>query len=157
MIQLGSFKGIVRFTQIKRLYTSTRIHQEWKHALSPYYNTGKKLHEKKKKMSWDDSYFKKNKGTSMPTELRQKLGIYGQIPSVVESLEIQSKRALKLLREKISPFEKYLFMAQLRNNNTQLFYKLVNQHIEVNLVYIFLKKITHVIIRNLHRLFIHLQ
>lgn len=67
----------------------------------------------------------------MPTHLRKDLKIYGQVPSVIESLNQQSLRALKLMRAKLSPFEKYLFMAQLRNNNTKLFYKLINDHIEV--------------------------
>ncbi|KAI7889704.1 uncharacterized protein EV154DRAFT_513818 [Mucor mucedo] len=98
-----------RVQSTRHIHTSTILSGEWKHALSsPYYNTG----------------------TSMPRELRKQLGIHGQIPSVVESLEMQSKRALKLLRAKLSPFEKYLFMAQLRNNNTKLFYSLVNNHIE---------------------------
>lgn len=67
----------------------------------------------------------------MPTHLRKDFKINGQVPSVIESLDQQSLRALKLMRAKISPFEKYLFMAQLRNNNTKLFYKLINDHIEV--------------------------
>ncbi|KAI7905320.1 uncharacterized protein BX663DRAFT_502438 [Cokeromyces recurvatus] len=74
------------------------------------------------------SYY--NNGTALPLHLREQLNMRGQTPSIVESFQKQADRALKTLRSKHSPLEKYTFMAQLRNNNTRLFYKLVNDHIE---------------------------
>lgn len=53
------------------------------------------------------------------------------MPFAVESLDQQANRALKLLRSKSSSFEKYIFMSQLRNNNIRVFYKIVNDHIQV--------------------------
>lgn len=64
--------------------------------------------------------------------MRQKLNLYGQVPAVVETMQQQASRAMKLIRSKTSPLEKYMCMAQLRNNNTRLFYNLLNNHIEVN-------------------------
>lgn len=78
--------------------------------------------------SANSPYF--NTGTSLPTSLRQKLNLSGQTPYAVESFQKQADRALKILRSKQAPIEKYMLMAQLRNNNTRLFYKLVNDHIE---------------------------
>jgi hypothetical protein len=67
----------------------------------------------------------------LPSQLRQKFGLNGQQPAAIESLEKQANRALKSFRSKHTELEKYTFMAQLRNNHTRLFYKLVNEHIEV--------------------------
>lgn len=68
----------------------------------------------------------------MSTTMRQHLNLTGQVPASVETFQKQAERALKLLRSRLTQFEKYTFMAQLRNNNTRLFYKLINDHIEVS-------------------------
>ncbi|KAH8556457.1 malic enzyme [Umbelopsis sp. PMI_123] len=47
------------------------------------------------------------------------------MPSKVESLDMQKKRALVQLRAKSSDMEKYMFLAHLRNTNVSLFYKIV--------------------------------
>ncbi|KAL0074739.1 hypothetical protein J3Q64DRAFT_1758202 [Phycomyces blakesleeanus] len=69
-------------------------------------------------------------GTAMETSKRQVLGISGLMPVRVESFEIQKKRALKQLRSKQAPIEKYIFMAQLRTTNVRLFYKIIVDHLE---------------------------
>ena len=97
-------------------------------------------------------------GTALPAIMRQKMHLRGQIPSVVDSFENQAARALKIVRSRQTQLEKYTFMAQLRNNNTRLFYKLLNDHIEVILGTF--KKATKInlkitINRNLLLLFIH--
>ncbi|KAI9481049.1 MAG: hypothetical protein EXX96DRAFT_538280 [Benjaminiella poitrasii] len=74
------------------------------------------------------SYY--NNGTALPSYMREQLNLRGQVPSTVENLQKQANRALKAVRSKQTPLEKYTFMSQLRNNNTRLFYKLVNDHIE---------------------------
>ncbi|KAL7310288.1 hypothetical protein PS15m_009805 [Mucor circinelloides] len=71
-----------------------------------------------------------NNGTALPVHMRQKLHVRGQIPSAVDSFENQAARALKIVRSRQTQLEKYTFMAQLRNNNTRLFYKLINDHID---------------------------
>ncbi|CEP19306.1 hypothetical protein [Parasitella parasitica] len=71
-----------------------------------------------------------NNGTALSANMRQKMHLTGQMPSAVDSIENQAARALKLVRSRQTQLEKYTFMAQLRNNNTRLFYKLLNDHIE---------------------------
>ncbi|CDS02738.1 hypothetical protein LRAMOSA00142 [Lichtheimia ramosa] len=66
-----------------------------------------------------------NQGTALTQEARTQLGLRGYAPVGVENLELQKTRALNQLRSKATDLEKYTFMAQLRNSNTRLFYKLV--------------------------------
>ncbi|KAI9490606.1 hypothetical protein BDB00DRAFT_884128 [Zychaea mexicana] len=66
-----------------------------------------------------------NQGTALPAEARAHLGLRGYSPIAVEPLDLQKQRALKQLRSKSTTLDKYIFMAQLRNSNTRLFYKLV--------------------------------
>ncbi|KAI7886839.1 malic enzyme [Lichtheimia hyalospora FSU 10163] len=66
-----------------------------------------------------------NQGTALTQEARTQLGLRGYSPVGVENLELQKTRALNQLRSKATDLEKYTFMAQLRNTNTRLFYKLV--------------------------------
>lgn len=71
-------------------------------------------------------------GTALTQEARTQLGLRGYAPVGVENLELQKTRALNQLRSKATDLEKYTFMAQLRNSNTRLFYKLVCDDIKVN-------------------------
>ncbi|KAI8139071.1 hypothetical protein BJV82DRAFT_628119 [Fennellomyces sp. T-0311] len=66
-----------------------------------------------------------NQGTALTAETRAHLGLRGYSPIGVEPLELQKQRALNQLRSKTTSLDKYIFMAQLRNSNTRLFYKLV--------------------------------
>lgn len=70
-------------------------------------------------------------GTAMHTTTRKALGVHGLSPSRIESLEIQKRRALSQLRSKHTMLEKYIFMAQMRNTNIRLFYKIVCDELEV--------------------------
>ncbi|KAI9260522.1 hypothetical protein BDA99DRAFT_512353 [Phascolomyces articulosus] len=79
-----------------------------------------------------------NQGTGLSTEVRAHLGLRGYSPVAVESLDLQKERALKQLRSKSTTLDKYIFMAQLRNSNTRLFYKLVCDELSVsNYIFIF--------------------
>ncbi|CAM0135247.1 unnamed protein product [Umbelopsis sp. WA50703] len=71
-----------------------------------------------------------NLGTSTPVATRDVLGLQGLMPPKVESMDVQKKRALLQLRSKSTDMEKYMFMANLRNTNTTLFYKLVCDELE---------------------------
>lgn len=67
----------------------------------------------------------------------------GHYPPSVENMENQKKRALSLLRSKSNSLEKYIFLAQLRNSNTRLLYKLINDEFEVSeilLLFLLFKK-----------------
>lgn len=70
-------------------------------------------------------------GTALDTESRIHLGLHGYIPVAVEDLEMQKTRALRYLRSKTTSLDKYIFMAQLRNTNIRLFYKLVCDELKV--------------------------
>ncbi|CAG8628561.1 7157_t:CDS:2, partial [Funneliformis caledonium] len=71
-----------------------------------------------------------NKGTTAPLSLRNALNTAGLLPSTVETVEKQKKRALTQLRSKSSPLEKYIFLAWLRNTNVKLFYSIVIEELE---------------------------
>nr|UIX35725.1 MAE [Schizochytrium sp.] len=70
-----------------------------------------------------------NKGTSFTQEERAQYGVLGLVPSVEESMELQTKRELQHLRRKTSDIEKYEFLMGLLDRNVQLFYKLVTENI----------------------------
>ncbi|KAI8343495.1 malic enzyme [Chlamydoabsidia padenii] len=71
-----------------------------------------------------------NQGTKLSTRTKSQWGLQGLTPPAVETLETQKTRALYLLRSKSSSLEKYIFLGQLRNSNSRLFYKLVNDQFE---------------------------
>lgn len=76
-------------------------------------------------------YSESHLGTALDTESRIHLGLRGYIPVAVEDLEMQKTRALRYLRSKTTSLDKYIFMAQLRNTNIRLFYKLVCDELKV--------------------------
>ncbi|KAK9679440.1 hypothetical protein K7432_016267, partial [Basidiobolus ranarum] len=65
------------------------------------------------------------KGTATPLVERDQLQLRGIIPSSVETMDKQAIRAFEQLRNKTSALEKYIFLAWLRNTNSNLFYKMV--------------------------------
>lgn len=71
-------------------------------------------------------------GTAMDPKKRQELGLNGLLPAKIETLDIQKKRCLHVLRSKSSMLEKYILLAQLRTSNVRLFYKIVMDELEVN-------------------------
>lgn len=66
----------------------------------------------------------------MKAEKREVLHLKGLAPSSVENIDIQKRRALRLLRSKSSMLEKYIFLAQMRTSNIRLFYKIVMDELE---------------------------
>lgn len=69
----------------------------------------------------------------MHSNTRKALGVHGLAPSRIESLEVQKRRALAHVRTKHTMLEKYIFMAQMRNTNIRLFYKIVCDELEVRI------------------------
>lgn len=51
--------------------------------------------------------------------------IRGLIPPVVESFELQKKRCLEQIAAKTTSIDKYMYLSNLRNTNTDLFYRLL--------------------------------
>ncbi|KAI8975413.1 malic enzyme, NAD binding domain-containing protein [Mycotypha africana] len=66
----------------------------------------------------------------MDQNRRQKLGLTGLLPAQIETIDIQKSRAMRMLRSKSTMLEKYVFMAQLRTTNINLFYKIVIEELE---------------------------
>ncbi|KAL9554631.1 hypothetical protein PS6_003313 [Mucor atramentarius] len=66
-----------------------------------------------------------NEGTAIEQQKRKALGLTGLLPSGIETMDIQRRRALQQVRSKSTMLEKYIFLAQLRSSNTRLFYKII--------------------------------
>lgn len=64
-------------------------------------------------------------GTAIEQQKRKALGLTGLLPSGIETMDIQRRRALQQVRSKSTMLEKYIFLAQLRSSNTRLFYKII--------------------------------
>lgn len=69
-----------------------------------------------------------NKGSGFDEGERDTTKLRGLIPSQVENLEIQEKRALAMLDHYENTLDKYIFLSQIRNTNTRLFFTLVINH-----------------------------
>ncbi|CAO3632233.1 unnamed protein product [Mucor hiemalis] len=66
-----------------------------------------------------------NEGTAIHQQRRKDLRLTGLLPTGVETLDVQRRRALQQVRSKSTMLEKYIFLAQLRSSNTRLFYKII--------------------------------
>lgn len=71
-----------------------------------------------------------NEGTAIHHLKRKALRLTGLLPTGVETLEVQRRRALQQVRSKSSMLEKYIFLAQLRSSNTRLFYKIIMEDLQ---------------------------
>ncbi|KAL7411050.1 hypothetical protein BDY24DRAFT_397543 [Mrakia frigida] len=69
-----------------------------------------------------------NKDLGFSVQDRHTLGLRGLLPNVHESLEAQTNRALHQLRSKSNGLEKYIYLSNIRQTNSRLFYKLVMEH-----------------------------
>jgi malate dehydrogenase (oxaloacetate-decarboxylating)(NADP+) len=66
-----------------------------------------------------------NKDTAFTPEEREKRGLVGLLPDVVEDLERQFQRATYQLAQKPTPIEEYIFLNGLYEYNETLFFKVV--------------------------------
>ncbi len=71
-----------------------------------------------------------NKGTAFSGEEREALGLWGLLPSKVETLDEQVERAYAGLRACGSPISQYCFLRGLQDRQEVLFYALLARHIE---------------------------
>ena len=72
----------------------------------------------------------KNKGTAFTQEERQELGLVGLLPPYVQTLEEQAAQTYAHMHQKASNLEKRLFLMEIFNTNSTLFYYLFSQHLE---------------------------
>ena len=66
-----------------------------------------------------------NKDTAFTQAEREKHGLVGLLPDVVEDLDRQFQRAMRQLAQKPSPIEEYIFLNGLYEYNETLFFKVV--------------------------------
>ncbi|PCH54786.1 MAG: hypothetical protein COC15_05135 [Legionellales bacterium] len=93
-----------------------------------------------------------NKGTAFSHAERTKLGILGQLPHKVETLEEQVQRAYIQYSAYDSDLKRNIYLRYLHDHNTVLFYKLVSQHLK-QLLPIIYTPVVGVAVRNYSREF----
>ena len=64
-------------------------------------------------------------GTSFNPDERVSKNISGLIPHVMESMETQCARAMRMINSRSTPIDKYLYLSSLKATNTDLFYRLL--------------------------------
>lgn len=75
---------------------------------------------------WLTSYI----GTSFTPEERVTQNLTGLIPHVMESMDTQCMRAMKMVRSRSTPIDKYLYLSLVKSTNTDLFYRLLIDNFE---------------------------
>ncbi|KFH47642.1 NADP-dependent malic enzyme-like protein [Hapsidospora chrysogenum ATCC 11550] len=70
-----------------------------------------------------------NKGLSFTPEERKSKNLTGLIPHTIESLQTQCARAMKMIQTRQTPIDKYLYLSSLKDQNVDLFYRLVMDNI----------------------------
>jgi malate dehydrogenase (oxaloacetate-decarboxylating)(NADP+) len=64
-------------------------------------------------------------GTSFSPDERVSKNLTGLIPHVLETLETQCMRAMRMINSRGTNIDKYLYLSTLKQNNTDLFYRLL--------------------------------
>ncbi len=70
-----------------------------------------------------------NRGTAFTYEERELLGLKGLLPTGVTTLEGQLRRVYAQYREQSNDLRKWVYLANLRDRNEVLFYRLLTEHI----------------------------
>ena len=70
-----------------------------------------------------------NKGTAFTAQERRKFGLLGLLPPYVETLEQQVKRAYEAFLKKADDLERHIYLRNLQDTNTTLFYRLIDDHL----------------------------
>ena len=70
-----------------------------------------------------------NRGTAFTEPERRVLGLTGLLPTAVSTLEGQVRRTYGQFRAQSSPLRKWVYLANLRDRNEVLFYRLLSEHI----------------------------
>ncbi len=91
-----------------------------------------------------------NRGTAFTHEEREQLGLSGLLPSRVTTIEEQMRRSYAQYTRSPSPLAKYIQLAQLRDRNEVLFYRLLSEHLEEMLPIIYTPTIGEAIERFSH-------
>ena len=71
-----------------------------------------------------------NRGTAFTLEQRRELGLTGLLPTGVTTLDGQLRRAYAQYRAQANDLRKWVYLANLRDRNEVLFYRLLSEHLE---------------------------
>jgi len=71
-----------------------------------------------------------NRGTAFTREQRHELGLTGLLPTGVSTLDGQLRRTYAQYCGQRTPLNKWVYLANLRDRNEVLFYRLLSEHIE---------------------------
>lgn len=71
-----------------------------------------------------------NRGTAFTLEQRRALGLIGLLPSGVTTLDGQLRRVYGQFQQQANDLRKWVYLANLRDRNEVLFYRLLSEHIE---------------------------
>jgi malate dehydrogenase (oxaloacetate-decarboxylating) len=71
-----------------------------------------------------------NRGTAFTLAERRELGLTGLLPSGVSTLDGQLRRTYAQYRAQTTDLRKWVYLANLRDRNEVLFYRLLSEHIE---------------------------
>lgn len=71
----------------------------------------------------------RNKGTAFTTEERDRYGLHGLLPPVVEDLETQLLRVRVEYDAKATDIERHIFLRLLQQRSTVLFYRFISDHL----------------------------
>jgi malate dehydrogenase (oxaloacetate-decarboxylating) len=91
-----------------------------------------------------------NRGTAFTMAEREALGLSGLLPSRVTTIEEQLRRTYAQYSRSPSPLSKFIYLAQLRDRNEVLFYRLLSEHLEEMLPIIYTPTIGEAIERFSH-------
>ena len=69
------------------------------------------------------------KGTAFSVEERRKFGLLGLLPPYVETLELQVKRAYESFLKKEDDLERHIYLRNLQDTNTTLFYRFIDDYL----------------------------
>ncbi|NDD58677.1 MAG: NAD-dependent malic enzyme [Chlamydiae bacterium] len=78
-----------------------------------------------------------NKGTAFTLKEREELGLDGYLPYHVSSIELQSLKRYHNFLNQPNHLAKFLFLSSLQNRNEILYYRLLSEHIQEMLPYIY--------------------
>ena len=70
-----------------------------------------------------------NKGTAFTTQERDRFGLHGLLPPVVESIETQLMRVRLEYDAKTTDLERHIFLRLLQQRSTVLFYRFISDHL----------------------------
>lgn len=71
-----------------------------------------------------------NKGTAFTADERQRFGLHGLLPAIIETLDQQVVRGYEAYQMKSDDLERHIYLRQLQDANEVLFYRLLLDHIE---------------------------